>query len=760
MDFYVSPTGNDLNTGTMAQPFLTIEKGLNACQTAHEPCVLTLQKGTYTCTNGYKLSNLSHPLKICGQEGECVTLSGSIPLANGVKQTQAIQAFSAPAQIPNHMPRQGFSSPCTPYDCELFSNARPLTTARYPKTGFIPIPTVIDEGAVPCEQLKKGVKDWQQGKGPTFEIQDAFLYQHANELNNASDLHASGYFKWGYAFDRIHIASVTQLKDGKTVRFQASEPSFFGMEGGEVEAKRVYFTGAHCFIQEDEDWTLDYKQKKVYIQTEQEGAHYELSVLDEPFFFLNESTDICIENLHFVRSRAHGIKMLHSSNITIRNCSFEYLGQKAVVLGEENKIALEDLESIRFGAQGGKNCLIENCVITGVGQGGVLLCGGNRDTLEKANNVVRQCDFTDFSRLVRTYTPAVELIGCGNRCEQNRLSHAPSMGIRFVGNEHVICQNEIFDVCNETSDVGAIYALRDWSQRGNIVRQNYIHDIITLGGYGSAAIYLDDMFASATVEQNLLVNIPGRALLLGGGRDNVFSNNIVINHGNGLGLHADNRAMGWAHKCAEAPDGYSYRTLISVPYRGELWSKRYPEILQLYPPQVDFKKGYEEASLPRGNHICNNQLYGVTLPFDSICDDVRKYGCVENNIAQDTPPANIYELVEKMLDPKNVGLSSAPLTPPCWSDTETVKETLKKISLSTDSVTLSVGETASFTYSVEPDEKNCALEGFVQEFEIADWDKDKTITGKRAGKTKLLLFTKDHLARASITIEVIDKKGE
>ena len=37
----------------------------------------------------------------------------------------------------------------------------------------------------------------------------------------------------------------------------------------------------------------------------------------------------------------------------------------------------------------------------------------------------------------------------------------------------------------QASDCGAIYSGRDWSWRGNVIRNNYIHDII---GYGMKSV--------------------------------------------------------------------------------------------------------------------------------------------------------------------------------------------------------------------------------------------------------------------------------
>ena len=60
--------------------------------------------------------------------------------------------------------------------------------------------------------------------------------------------------------------------------------------------------------------------------------------------------------------------------------------------------------------------------------------------------------------------PAIELQGVGNRADHNLIHDAPHWAISFGGNEHVMELNEIYDVCQETGDVGVFYTGRDWTR--------------------------------------------------------------------------------------------------------------------------------------------------------------------------------------------------------------------------------------------------------------------------------------------------------
>ena len=51
------------------------------------------------------------------------------------------------------------------------------------------------------------------------------------------------------------------------------------------------------------------------------------------------------------------------------------------------------------------------------------------------------------------------------------------MAMAAEGNNHIVEYNEIHNVIRESGDAGAYYVGRDWTQRGNILRYNYLHHI-------------------------------------------------------------------------------------------------------------------------------------------------------------------------------------------------------------------------------------------------------------------------------------------
>lgn len=155
---------------------------------------------------------------------------------------------------------------------------------------------------------------------------------------------------------------------------------------------------------------------------------------------------------------------------------------------------------------------------------------------------MENCDIHDYSRRERTYQPGVRLEGDGCRVTHNDIHDAPHQAISFSGNDHTIEFNDIRDVCQETSDAGAIYAMRDWAGRGNRVVCNYIHDVTGYENKGANGVYLDDNFSSATIFGNVFRTVK-RAIHLGGGRENLVENNLFVDCPHAL--HIDERGLGW-----------------------------------------------------------------------------------------------------------------------------------------------------------------------------------------------------------------------
>ena len=136
----------------------------------------------------------------------------------------------------------------------------------------------------------------------------------------------------------------------------------------------------------------------------------------------------------------------------------------------------------------------------------------------------------DFSIDRRTYTPAVDINGCGDTVSHNEIYNSPHMAIGIHGISFTIEYNDIYNVCNDTADSGAIYSGQRVHLVDNKITNNYFHDIKNNIGMGYAvnAVYFDDLWSSGEVSKNIFFNVE-RGVLVGGGRSNDINNNLFIN---------------------------------------------------------------------------------------------------------------------------------------------------------------------------------------------------------------------------------------
>jgi hypothetical protein len=101
---------------------------------------------------------------------------------------------------------------------------------------------------------------------------------------------------------------------------------------------------------------------------------------------------------------------------------------------------------------------------------------------------------------------------------------APSMGIYLHGNNHTIEYTDIHHVCKAMHDCGAIYYGRNPTERGHKIKYSYFHDIQS--PYALTAIYHDDGACGMEVYGCIFNNISSAPVLIGGGQDITYRNNI------------------------------------------------------------------------------------------------------------------------------------------------------------------------------------------------------------------------------------------
>lgn len=603
---YVSPYGDDSNAGTMAEPLASLTK---ACEIADDGMTIYLMGGTYTVTEAAVIDG-AKDLTIRNFNGEEVTLLASNVIDGGfVKKVTdtAILDRIVTKEARNNLysvnmteagitefgsiGMRGMGYPSVPNDPQLLINGERQTLARYPDNDYLTVDEVIDPSVAPRNEADSNIMNYQ-GKGIKIRTNDA----RVSKWKEANDVHMFGYFMHDWAEATLSCTIDFSNKNTITTEY----PSHYGV----TENRRFYFFNLLEEISMPGEWYLDRETGMlyVYLTADMTKADLEFVTFSEPFIKVENSDHVQIQGITVQNGLDYGITVDKSENVTISDCAFREVCGTAIVMTDSY------------------DSTVTYCEFTNLGAGGVSISGGDRQTLTPANCSVTNCTFKGLQRTLVNGYPAVKLAGAGSTVSHNEISDLKMIAIQYTGNNHVIEYNEIYDVCKDTSDTGAIYTGRSWTDRGNVIRYNYIHDmkmIDTATGMKMCAVYLDDCHSSTAVYGNVFYNIEQIALY-GGGRDNTFENNLMINCSQPFRL--DSRGLGWM--ATNDSMQTMYDRLEEVPYKEGIWAESYPEL-------VNILDDNQEGS-PNGNVIKNNVQYqSAGYNIDQVAQE---NGTVENNI--------------------------------------------------------------------------------------------------------------------------------
>ena len=253
---------------------------------------------------------------------------------------------------------------------------------------------------------------------------------------------------------------------------------------------------------------------------------------------LNRVTNISLQGLTFTDTNYNltedyyvpadaAIWLSATRQFTIENCNFVRLGGHAIRLEQSSQ----------------ENRLVRN-TMSELGQGGVLLLGNN--ATQPVNNLIAANDIQDCGKVYKHVAGVYVSTGSNNRIAHNSMRRLSRYGISlksFSGDRYshnnIVEYNEVIDSNLETSDTGAIETLgRDKQLSGNIIRYNFIRNVIGLGTnkqgkiispYFNWGIYLDDYSSGTTVLGNVVIDTVLGGICVHGGKNNSISHNMFFN---------------------------------------------------------------------------------------------------------------------------------------------------------------------------------------------------------------------------------------
>ena len=174
----------------------------------------------------------------------------------------------------------------------------------------------------------------------------------------------------------------------------------------------------------------------------------------------------------------------------------------------------------------GRKTTIRDCDFTDIMSSGINLTGGDvRTELDWGGNVVENCLFDRCCMMKSGWAQGgVRVGGCGNRVAHCLFRNFPEQGCIVEGIGHVFEYNRLYDTATEFGDTAAVYCGWMGKNYGNVFRYN---DIGSSPGYCNA-LYLDDGASGNLVYGNILRGFGNYGIFIGGGRDNIISNNFCL----------------------------------------------------------------------------------------------------------------------------------------------------------------------------------------------------------------------------------------
>ena len=646
MDFYIATNGNDTNPGTETAPFATLTGARDAVRRVIEnglcePVTVHIGAGEY------RMRGITFDARDSGTadcpitytaDGE-VILHGGISVARDAWQMPddgmakrfsdearpqirmiSLTALGLTAEDWGEEIAIGAYETSAKYDdapkgcgCEFFTDSRRMTKARYPNEGFAKLEAVMDVGDVREFPPQNYHRDWygrRNHRGGAYII-DRETAKRVERWQEPDKAWMFGYFYWDWADSSTPVTFKIQNR----VVYPKFVSGFAARAGA-----NYYFYNVPEELDTEGEWVLDRGTGNLYFWPWDGAETADFSCYGAPLITCEGTQYLTFSGFTVTATMSDGM-VIRGDDMTLTALTVRNIAGTAIrINGSRNTVSV--------------------CEITRTGKGGIHVTGGDRATLTPGENRVTNNYIHDFSEIYLTYQGGIDLRGVGNIADHNEICGSPHSAIFYGGNDHLIEYNDIHDVVLLSSDAGAIYAGFDWLAHGCIVRYNRLCDI-GANGFTPDGIYWDDGHSGQTAYGNILINVKKFSFLVGGGRENHVTGNVIVDSGRAA-LQYDDRNRdgfvngGWARAATNTPDAPHWKHLDAVPYREEPWKSRYP-LLQTM--KTDFFTDPDDRDFPINpaySSVKDNVVIAPRGKMYEIAQSVYTYSEVCDNTLYET----------------------------------------------------------------------------------------------------------------------------
>jgi hypothetical protein len=589
-ELFVSPAGNDANAGSSASPFATIARARDEIRKIKAagtlpPGGVTVEifGGKYGLENSLEFSAAdsgtadapvvyrafqNQPVEILG--GRVLKLSEFAPVTDEkilARLDPAARGKVVCAAIGKLGLKHAGPFPPVFSDSggifELFWNGKRLPLSRWPNS--------VDPKD--WTTMKKAVVNGDAKTGGTFEYRDE---RPLRWLENHS-VWLKGQWRVQWEDPAIRVAKIDPATH--QITFAAGLSAGIGNKYTRPAGNGKEPWCAINLIEEIDqpgEWAIDFDTQTLFLWPP--GAEGELMVsqLDTPLISVDGAAHLKFIGLTLEASLGDGFVLKNAESVLVAGCTIRNLAKRGVVLN-------------------GYRSGVQSCDVSAVGEGCIMVSGGDKAALTPSGNFVVNNHLHDYAVLKAMYSAAIDvgyggqnnagkvpITAVGIRVANNLIHDAPRDAVLVSGQDNIFEYNEIFNCGFGSGDVGAFYSWLDWTIRGLVIRYNFIHD--TVGGVNP-----DDGAAGNTVFGNIFSG-PRTGVWIASGPDHKILNNIFIKaEGPVFGMDDRGAARGYA------TNSRLHQAVMDINPTQPPWSVRFPEMTNLLAshPELPLRTKFE-----------------------------------------------------------------------------------------------------------------------------------------------------------------------